>query len=575
MNKFYALVLSGFCFSGFAQNFQDVTSSHQFSNFFYATSDIADYDNDGDPDILICGAISSDGNGNPDTTLCQLYVNTSGTYAPASGFDVDSRHLGDVAFIDIDNDGKKDIVITGQNYNNIMDFYTYVYRNTGNGFELVQTEPGAIYSSLDAIDFNFDGREDFILNGVGSEGTFAMLHTSAPDGFELSQLAVSGTQNGNLRVADLNGDLLPDLVVMGLDENYTELMKVYLNENGSFSESQSLGTLFNGALTLADFNADGNLDIVVAGSDAAEDYAPVVKVYYNDGTGQFTLAYEDDGVENFSGVHSVQEGDLNNDGYYDFIIAGDYDYASTVKIYLYNPEDETFAPATENTGIYALGAPADIQLFDFDKDNHLDILSTGFDSEDPDFASYTKIFRNTAVSANNKPEPPAALSIAEEAGALSFEWTGASDDLTPEAALQYYFRAGTSPGARDIAYYRVASDSWKLVLAELPENLYWAISSMDASKALSVESEEQVYTTMGTGDNPKALFSVYPNPVQGILKIQGASALEAAAVYSLNGQQLFRTDADSIDFSNYPAGIYIVKMSFADGATAVTKIVRS
>jgi len=571
MKKQYLFLLL-FTISGFSQGFEEIPTT--INNFYYATSDVADYDNDGDLDILICGAIDTSGSGSADTSFCQLFKNEDGVYSADQDFSVNSLHLGDVAFIDIDNDGLKDVVITGQNYNDITTFYLYVYKNSGNGFELVQTENGSIYSTIDVIDYNFDGKQDFILNGVDSNGQNAFLFTNTNGQFEAQSLNINGTQNGHIRVADLNNDLQPDVIVMGIDSTFNEVVTVYLNVDGILTQSQSLGNIYNGSFNIADFNADGALDIVLSGSDQAIDYDSSLKVFFNDGLGQFTEVFNVPGVENFSGVNSVEVGDLNNDGYYDFIIAGDADYESVVRSYFYEPDTANFVASETLNGIHPLGAPSDLQLFDFDGDDKLDLLSTGFDSADEDYRSFTKLFKNISDETNVKPEAPVTFEAQLSDNIISFGWSGATDDKTPEAALQYHFRAGTTPNTSDIASYKVTSNKWKLVLENIPTNLYWSVSSIDASKLVSDESAEQHFSTLSAQDFSKSTIRVSPNPAQNYITVQTKADLKETILFNMIGQEVSKGNAKNIDLTAVKAGVYLLKVTKTSGETFIQKIVK-
>ena len=61
-----------------AQNFTEVQTS--MNNFYYSAADIADIDNNGTLDIVLNGAIDSDGDGNVDSTYNEVYQNNGTTF---------------------------------------------------------------------------------------------------------------------------------------------------------------------------------------------------------------------------------------------------------------------------------------------------------------------------------------------------------------------------------------------------------------------------------------------------------------------------------------------------------------
>ncbi len=114
-----------------AQNFTEVQTG--MTNFYYSAADIADMNNDGTQDIVFNGAIDSDGDGNVDQTFNEVYVNNGGVLSPYAGLSA-VTHLGDIKFIDYNNDGLMDIISTGLSYMDVVNYKQYRFRNTGSAF---------------------------------------------------------------------------------------------------------------------------------------------------------------------------------------------------------------------------------------------------------------------------------------------------------------------------------------------------------------------------------------------------------------------------------------------------------
>lgn len=541
-----------------AQSFEETETV--FKNFFYSSSHVADFDGDGFVDIVHNGAIDADNDGNVDTTLNEIYKNDGGTFALSGNLGLNSTHLGDIKFIDFNNDGLLDIVSTGLSYNDIVNYRQYRFVNTGNGFELEENLAGKIYGGLETFDFNHDGKMDYALNGTqyveGTGFTYDLdFYQNNGNGFDVSAAWLLGTQNGSFKVLDLNNDHLLDAVIFGFDSDLEPIFKVYLNNNGTMEFSQDLPVMSDGKLAYADFNADGFLDLVASGVDA--DYAEYLSVLWNDGTGNFTAEVIEN--EGLSGS-SVETGDLNNDGYYDFIVIGnDADYNGWVNIFLYNPTDETFTKA-EETGLFNLGSQGNIQLLDFNNDNHLDVLMAGFDWAHEDMPSLTKLFKNLSTEENQKPVAPAELNLVQEGNRLNFSWSGATDDKTPAEALQYEIKVGTTSGGHDIAKYVVTTPSWFLELEEVPENFYWSVKSIDASKVYSEASDEE---QLSVSDNSLTNnLQIYPNPASDKVFVK-ADQLNSVELFDLQGRKLgVKLNSDnSINVSNLPKGIYVLKLN--------------
>ena len=549
-----------------AQSFTELQTG--MNNFYFSAADIADVDNNGTLDIVVNGAIDSDGDGQPDATYNEVYQNNGTTLQPYTDFGGDVTHLGDVKFIDYNNDGLMDIISAGQSYMDIVNYKQYRFKNTGVGF-IKETElPGKIYGSIEVFDFNHDGKSDYALNGTQSAHGGGFRNTidfykNTGLGFDMTENWVDGTQNGNFKVVDLNNDQLLDVVVIGSDINGDPVSKVYMNQGGTLVHTQSLDSLISGKLEVADFNADGFQDLVVVGKDPNDD--PYMAVLMNDGTGNLVTQQ----MNSFDiSEASVSVGDLNNDGYYDFIISGDVNFNAVVKTYLYNVASQTFTEGT-TSGLYNLGGPGVVQLFDFNNDHHLDVLLSGFDWSSQDMPSLTKLFKNDAQTTNAKPTAPTQLNVSKNGSRFNFTWSGATDDKTPTNALRYEIKVGSTQGAQDIAKYVVTTPSWFLDLDPSVENVYWSVRSIDASKVYSDASTLGTLSTKeSTSSFAKQQLVIYPNPTSDKVYIKGDKVSEAE-IYSMDGRKLNTTlnGDQSINVSHLPKGVYLLKLKIKNEIT--------
>ncbi len=546
-----------------AQNFTEVQTG--MTNFYYSAADIADMNNDGTQDIVFNGAIDSDGDGNVDQTFNEVYVNNGGVLSPYAGLSA-VTHLGDIKFIDYNNDGLMDIISTGLSYMDVVNYKQYRFRNTGSAFVKEEELPGKIYGSMEVFDFNHDGKPDYAVNGTqyahggGFRNTLDFYQNTGA-GFNMTENWVDGTQSGSFKVVDLNNDHLLDLVVIGSDIEGFPVSKVYMNQGGTLVPTQDLDPVSVGKIDFADFNADGFQDIVVIGKD--ENDNSYFAVLMNDGTGILTAQHIN--MPEVSDA-SVSVGDLNDDGYYDFIVSGNVDYNAFVKTYLYNPSSQQFAEETA-TGLYHLGGPGVLQLFDFNNDSHLDVLLGGFDWTHSDLPSLTKLFKNTSAKVNMKPTPPTSLNLTKTGNRFNFTWSGASDDKTPVNALRYEIRVGSAQGGQDIAKYVVTTPSWFLDLDPAIQNVFWSVRSIDASKAYS---DPSVAGTLGTVEvkTIRNQVSIYPNPTSDKVFIRGEKASEAE-MYAMDGKKLniMLKGDQSIDVSHLPKGVYLLKLKIKNEIT--------
>lgn len=541
-----------------AQDYIEIQTG--MKNFYYGAAGVADMDNDGKQDIVINGAIDSDDDGNVDTSFNEVYKNNGTSLVPYANLGTDATHLGDIKFMDFNNDGLLDIISTGLSYNDVVNYKHYRFRNTGSGFTKEADLAGKIYGSLEAFDFNNDGKIDYAINGtqyvegVGFLNNLDFYKNTGTD-FEIFKGWFPGTQNGSFKFVDLNNDNLLDLVILGVADGDVPIFKVYINQAGTLTLTQDFTSLMGGKMDFADFNADGYQDIVVTGQDSS--YSGFLAVLMNNGTGHLNV--EQMNVPEIADS-SVTTGDLNNDGYYDFIVSGnDENNDAVVKTFLYDASNQNFTEYIP-TGLHTLGGPGFVNLLDFDNDHRLDVLLAGFDWADPDMPSLTKIFKNTSTEINLKPVPPAVLNVVKTGNRFKFSWSGASDDKTPVKALRYEIKVGSTPGAGNIAKYIVTTPSWFLDLDPSIQNVYWSVKSIDASKVFSDASAQN---TLATWDvtNIDSQISMYPNPASEKIHIKGEKVSDVE-IYSMDGrkQNVVLNNDQSVNVSHLTKGAYVIKL---------------
>ena len=168
------LTIAALAFANAQQKFEEVTPT-SFKAFYYGKASIGDVNNDGFKDVFFTGTVDEDGDNYPDVTKNELYKNDNGTFVPLQLFPENAVHFSDNKFIDFDNDGLLDLVTTGLSYNDVVNYRTYRWKNTGTKFELQDNLDGRTFGNIEVFDLNHDGLLDYAVKQHDDVADFVHL----------------------------------------------------------------------------------------------------------------------------------------------------------------------------------------------------------------------------------------------------------------------------------------------------------------------------------------------------------------------------------------------------------------
>ena len=157
-------------------NFQKLDNSFASILTFESTSTISsdDIDNDGDKDLFV-GTRLNPGSYGTQTKNFILINNGKGIFSDATsqylGKDKIMKMVTDSEFIDIDNDGKNELVVVGE-WMPIL-----VFKNLINNFlnisdSLGLSKTNGLYNEVHCLDINNDGFNDIIIGNYGLNSMF-------------------------------------------------------------------------------------------------------------------------------------------------------------------------------------------------------------------------------------------------------------------------------------------------------------------------------------------------------------------------------------------------------------------
>ena len=427
------------------QFFARDTSLTQVASFGDEFAKWADYDQDGDLDLVVTGGTNS---GSAST---QLYENRDGGLSPLS-VDLPNLDGETVEWGDIEGDGDLDLVIAAGDS-------TYIMTNSEGTFAVTTRLPSDRGTSSVLEDFDRDGDLDLVVIGTNESKSTLFYENVGSGQFEPREAGLASVGFGAVGSGDVDGDGDRDLLLAGLDENGQSQTLIYLNDgDANFSvASTSLPGTGLGAADFGDYDEDGDLDLLLTGIEESGDPThgdpgvTVAEIFANDGSGRFESinAGLQRGIPRGNAYTrtTAQWGDVDADGDLDVVVGGWLPFGDGKRrttVYE-NQGGGTFAPI--GAGLVGI-TTGTAEWADLDNDGMLDLFVSGYAQEglpSADVSISTRIYENLREASNAPPNPPSNIEITafnKAAGAVQIAWDPATDTPTPggsteQAALGY------------------------------------------------------------------------------------------------------------------------------------------
>ncbi len=503
---------TGSSFSFVPPNFVNVTTV-RFSGTIPAGIDQADltwvdWDGDADPDLVAMGKTELN------TTITDLYRNTGGTLTRFSNgsTDLPDASFGAMRWADYDLDGDMDVLILGETQAGGRE--GSLYKNDGSGRFSADAAASAVIVNAtrsDAvwIDLNLDGKPDLVVAGDSSVSAALpkapVIHVYQNTGGALVpwpewETGLPAVYDCKLAKADFNADGYPDLVITGQDGSnlFTRVLR-HNGVKGGFTEFAGTFTAVKDAsIAAADYNLDGYPDLLISG-ESSFTTAPVSTLYRFDAAGN---TFQATSVSLLAAkLGSSTFADINDDGYPDILISGRTGASSTdrgIKLYLNNQAGSFTEDIVTNSALKAVENGGSVAWADFTGDGKIDLALAGTSSAAAPRKSFL-LFQNRNSQPNFRYGAPLNLSAVVSGDSVVLSWDApaavAGAGLVPGLSYQVYVResgpntavispegivSGSANGRRYTVDVGHAGQKRQLVVRKLETGSYnWSVQAVE------------------------------------------------------------------------------------------------
>ncbi|MCK9618541.1 MAG: VCBS repeat-containing protein [Lentimicrobiaceae bacterium] len=365
-----------------SQSFIDIKAP--LTPTFNSAVNWADFDLDGDLDALVTG---ENYNGKTKNIVTRIYENKRNDHFVSLKINLMPVTRGASDWGDYDNDGDMDLLLTGETTGGKVYAKIYANHRSGRFYDTKIPLEGIADGSALWVDINNDGWLDIILSGLNVKGipTIKVYRNEGKNCFTEVYTTLLPVFYGKIAVADYDRDGDMDLLCCGKTNKNAVISKVFRND-GTFRFTDinaNLTPVFQAACDWGDYDRDGNPDIALCGQTASRTL--VTKVYKNTGNNKFT---DTKSVLPPVRSGSICWGDCDMDGDADLLITGDAGNNNIISaVYINNGNKGFYISKSKLHGVYL----SDARWGNYDNDTDLDILLAGLDKY---YNPVTKIYKN-------------------------------------------------------------------------------------------------------------------------------------------------------------------------------------
>jgi len=370
----------------------------------------ADVNNDNTEDLFLIGYDGS-------KLISKLFLNNGiGNYTELLNTPFPELRNGSTAFLDVDNDGDQDVIVSGSTFGNQA--FTELYLNDGTGVFILETNSFFYerrFTSIDFSDIDNDGDLDILISGSSNSGTTSsyLYENDAGIFSYVSGSNLAGASSGVSLFADIDNDGDEDIFISGNANDFSssKVAKFYLNDGlGNFTYSTTntgvVGVGYSDA-SFDDVDNDGDLDLLLAGETSS--LTNLTRLYLNDGNGNFSNV---NGIELINiKKGSVEFSDIDSDGDKDIFLSGAINGVGNVSAMYINDGSGSFIQ--HQSDLFEAVSSGSSLFTDIDNDGDEDAVIIG-QTDNSGLLFNSEIYLNTTC--------PIGYSYSTETACGSYEW---------------------------------------------------------------------------------------------------------------------------------------------------------
>jgi hypothetical protein len=326
------------------------------------------------------------------------------SFAPGQNLSVGDGPLKTI-IADLDGDGKPDLIEANAYAHNISIFRNIAAPGTLNGSSFAPRVDFPVLGGTDSprciavADVDGDGKLDILVGDQASSSVLVYRNLATPGELTVGSFAApvsfaAGSYPHGLRVADLNGDGLPEILVANYSGNSISILQNQgsagsLTTN-SFAPQFVLATGPNPTdIAVADFNGDGRPDLVTTAFGGTQ--LSVFRNVAGAGTAVSNWFTLDTTLPALPGSLEFAVADMDGDAKSDLIVASVH--GNAVSVYR-NLADAGAFHAGSFAARVDFGTPGwahNVNVADFNGDGKSDLAVTG------ELSSYMAVFQNQST----------------------------------------------------------------------------------------------------------------------------------------------------------------------------------